>query len=281
MKLENQQISGSFKFRGALNALLAASQKTLANGVITSSTGNHGAAIVTALNQLGISGTVYVPENVSPPKLEALRLLGADIEFHGLDTEATECHARKQAELNHKLFISPYNDPHVIGGQGTIALEITRQTDPVDTVLVPVGGGGLASGIGGYLKTLHPEVRIIGCQPAHSAVMAESVKAGKIIQLESLPTLADGTAGGIEPGAITFAVCRQCIDDFILVSEEDIAAAITWILEKTHMVVEGAAALPVAALLKERDRFAGQRAALIISGKKISIATLKEILCSG
>jgi threonine dehydratase len=279
LKLENQQVSGSFKFRGALNKLLAASDKELAKGVVTSSTGNHGAAFAYASTLLEVEGTVFVPENVSPAKLEAMKLAGAHIQFHGLDTERTETHARAVAQEEGKLFISPYNDPRIIGGQGTIGLEILRQAEDIDGVLIPVGGGGLAAGIAGYSKSQNPAIQIYGCQPEHSPVMAESVKAGHIVRMESLPTLADGTAGGIEQGSITFPVCRRCVDGFFLVSEEEIAAVIRLFLEKFQLLIEGAAALPVAALLKEGRRFEGKKLALIISGKKISLDTIKKIIC--
>ena len=279
LKLENQQISGSFKLRGAYNKLLAATKETLSRGVVTSSTGNHGAAFAYAAKQLGIEGTVYVPENVSPAKLEAMKLLGADIEFHGLDTEETETHARGIEAQEEKLFISPYNDFQVIGGQGTIALELQRQLDHIDGVLVPVGGGGMASGIAGYFKARTPRIQITGCQPLNSPVMAESIKAGKIIRMQSLPTLADGTAGGIEEGSITFDICKRCIDDFILVTEEEIATAVRLFLEKFHMLIEGAAALPAACLLKEPSRFENRAIILIISGKKIALDTIKKIIC--
>ena len=279
LKLENQQISGSFKFRGALNKLLASSDQELDKGVVTSSTGNHGAAFAYASQSLGVEGTVFVPENVSPAKLEAMKLAGAHIQFHGLDTEHTETHARAVAQEEGKLFISPYNDRRIIGGQGTIGLEIRRQAEGIDGVLIPVGGGGLAAGIAGYLKSQDPTIQIYGCQPEHSPVMAESVKAGHIVRMESLPTLADGTAGGIEQGSITFPVCRQCVDEFILVPEADIGAVIRLFLEKFQLLIEGAAALPVAALLKEGRRFEGLKLALIISGKKISLDTIKNIIC--
>lgn len=280
LKLENQQVSGSFKARGVFNKLLGTLPQDLAKGIVTSSTGNHGAAFAYAAKRLGVTGTVFVPKNVSPAKLEAMKLLDADIKFHGLDTEETETYARRTADRENKLFISPYNDPKIISGQGTIACELERQLDRVDTVLLPIGGGGLAAGVAGYLKTMNPTVKICGCQPLHSPVMAESVKAGKIVRMRSLPTLADGTAGGIEEGSITFPICRQCVDDFILVSENEIAAVIKLFLEKFYMLIEGAAALPAAALLKEPGRFKGRTVVLVVSGKKISLQSLMNILTS-
>jgi len=143
---------------------------------------------------------------------------------------------------------------------------------------VPVGGGGLISGIAGYLKSIGPGIEIIGCQPQNSAVMQASVQAGKILELESEPTLADGTAGGLEPDAVTFDICSKFVDDFILVSESEIKKAIIFAIERHHTLIEGAAALSIAAFSKDQKRFAGKKVALIISGKKISLEQLKEIL---
>ncbi len=280
LKLENQQTTGSFKARGVFNKLLATDRTTLSRGVVTASTGNHGAAFAYAAERLGVHGTVYAPETISPAKLNAMESLGIRPVFHGRDTEETETFARETALREGKLFISPYNDRQVIGGQGTAALEIERQADGIDTVLTPVGGGGLAAGIAGYLKTKHPAIHIIGCQPIHSPVMAESVKAGRIIQMPSLPTLADGTAGGIERNSITFDICRQCLDGFFLLTEEEIAAAILFFLDTFQLLVEGAAALPLAAFLKEMSRFEGRTTVLMITGKKIALESVKKIICT-
>jgi len=169
----------------------------------------------------------------------------------------------------------------IIGGQGTIGLELRQQTEGIDAVLVPVGGGGLVAGVGGYLKSVDQSVEIIGCQPENSRVMYESVRAGEIIDMESRPTLADGTAGGIDHDSITFDVCREMIDDWELLSEQEIGDAILVALGKQHLLVEGAGALPIAALMRNPQRFAGQSVVVLVSGSKLGLETLRALLAAG
>lgn len=280
LKLENEQLTGAFKIRGAMNKLLSLSEEEKERGIVTASSGNHGLAVAYSLKKLGIKGTIFLPENASRAKVEALSYYDAPVEFYGTDCVETEAYARKEAEERGMIFIPPYNDPEIIGGQGTIGFELLEELPEVDAVLVPVGGGGLISGIGGYLKEEKKKIRVFGCQPLASPVMYESVKAGRIIEMKSEETLSDGTAGGIEPGAITFDLCKKYVDDYFLLTEEEIKEAIYLILEKHHKVIEGASALPVAALLKERKRFKNQNITLIISGSNISIEKLKEIITS-
>jgi len=281
LKLENMQLSGSFKFRGALNKLLSLSQEDTAKGVVTASSGNHASGFAHACHILGLKGTIYLPENASPAKIEALRQYSVDVQFYGKDCGKTEVYARKTAEHGGQIYISPYNDPKVIGGQATIGIELERQLDRIDSVCVCIGGGGLIGGIAGFLKSSNKNIEIFGCQPVNSAVMYESIKAGRIIEMESLPTLSDGSAGGIEPGSITFEICRKFVDDYILVSEDAIKDAILFVLEKHHMVIEGAAAVAVASFLKRKHEFDGKHVVLVISGAKISLETLKDLLCKG
>lgn len=278
LKLECMQHTGSFKYRGALNKILSLSQKDRQGLVITASSGNHGTALAAILQKFGGKGVVYLPENASPTKVNNLRKYGVALEFFGTDCIMSESLAKETAEKNQLVFVSPYNDPQIMGGQGTIAVELYDQLDNIDSVLVPVGGGGLISGIAGYLKTTNKNINIIACQPQNSAVMYESIRAGKIIEMESKPTIADGTAGGIEPDSTTFDICRETVDGYILVSENEIRAAILHMVEQHQMLIEGAAALSVACLLKEKDRFKGKNTVLIISGKKITSELLKEIL---
>jgi len=278
LKLECLQHTGSFKYRGALNKFLSLSPKNRQGPVITASSGNHGTAFAAILQKFGGQGVVYLPQNASQAKVNNLRQYGVDLEFFGTDCIMSETLAKETAEKNQQVFVSPYNDSQIIGGQGTIAVELLEQLDTIDSVLVPVGGGGLISGIAGYLKTVDEHIDIIGCQPENSAVMYASIKAGKIIEMASKPTIADGTAGGIEPGSTTFDICQETVSDYILVSESDIKAAIWHIAEKHQMLIEGAAALSVACLLKEKDLFKGKQVVLIISGKKITMALLKEIM---
>ena len=277
LKLENQQISGSFKLRGAMNKLLSldASER---QRVVTASSGNHAAAVAYALSKIGGTGIIYLPETVSKAKKEALLPYGVELRLVGGDSVEGELEAMKAAEREGLVYVSPYSDPKVIGGQGTIGLEIERQLENVDAIFVPVGGGGLIAGFAGYMKARHPKLHVVGCQPESSRVMAESVRAGKILDLPSEPTLADGTAGGLDPNTITFAICQRTIDAFVLLTEEEIAAAMRFAVEKHYMMIEGAAALSIAALLKETDVWRGKRVVLVVSGKKVSVDTLKRVL---
>lgn len=279
LKLENLQITGSFKWRGAVNKYLSLGQGERSGRLVTASSGNHGNAFGYVLKRFGADGTIYLPSNASPAKVEALRLYGVKIETYGDDCVETELFARETAQRNGFTYVSPYNDPQIIAGQATVAIELVRQMSPIDTVLVPVGGGGLIGGIAGYLKAVEPAIEIIGCQPENSCVMYESVRAGRILELESRPTLSDGTAGGIEPGAMTLDICRAYVDDFILVHEEEIRNAIRLLLEKHYVLVEGSGALSVASFIKEKERFKNKSVVLVLSGSKISLDTLREVLC--
>jgi len=278
-KLENMQVTGSFKIRGVLNFLLSLTDRERERGIVTASSGNHGVAFAYALKKFGWKGTIFLPENASKAKIRALQSYNVDMRFYGTDCVETEEFARDQARNSNLVYVSPYNDLKIIGGQGTIGIELMRQIKKIDAVFVPVGGGGLISGIAGYLKSIDRTIEIVGCQPVNSPVMYESVKAGKIIEMESLPTISDGSAGGIEQGAVTFEICRDYVDDFVLVSEDEIKEAIKLFLEKNYMLIEGAAALSLASYTKIREKFEGKNVVLIVSGSKISLDQLKEILC--
>jgi threonine dehydratase len=277
-KLENLQHTGSFKTRGALNKVLSLTDEQRARGVVTASTGNHGAAVAYSLGKLDASGTVFVPEIADPSKVEAIKRLGAEVRFHGQDCAEAEVFARAFGAEHGMTYISPYNDPQVVGGQGTVGVELARQLDHIDAVFVALGGGGLISGIAAYLKSVKPDTLVIGCSPENSQVMIQSVKAGEILDLPSLPTLSDGTAGGIEPGAITFDLCRELVDDYVTVSEDEIAASLLLFTDAHHMLIEGAAAVPIAAYLKTCEQYAGQIVVIVICGANIGLETLRQVL---
>ncbi len=278
LKCENFQLTGSFKLRGALNKILSLSEEEKKRGLMTASSGNHGAAFSWALKRFGLNGSIVLPEITAPTKIDSLLLYGANIIKHGDDCIKAERFGRKTAETQGLTYIPPYNDLQIIGGQGTIGIELARQVQKIDCVLVPVGGGGLIAGIAGYLKSENLNIEIIGCQPENSAVMHESIKAGKILDLESKPTISDGSAGGIEHDSITFPICQELVDDFVLLTEDEIINALKLILEKHYMLVEGSAVLSVAAFVKQKTRFKGKNIVLILSGSKISLETLKKIL---
>jgi len=278
LKCENLQYTGAFKVRGAFSKLLSLTPSQRQQGVVTASSGNHGAAVACGLSKLKIPGIIFVPENASSTKVENIRNYEVPLEFYATDCMKTEMHALEYAKQHHMVYVSPYNDLQVIGGQGTIALELLDQLNDIDVILVPIGGGGLVSGIAGYIKSVSPKTKIVGCLPQNSPVMAESVKAGKIIEMETLPTLSDATAGGIEPDAITFDICKACVDDYILVSEDEIKNAIVMLIKSHHFLVEGAAGVALASLLKNADKFHGKNVVVILSGSNISLDTLKAVL---
>ncbi len=278
LKLENLQVTGSFKARGAFNRLLALAEGERARGFITASSGNHGAAVAYAAKKLGIDGIIFVPENVAPLKLENIRRLGGNVRIFGVEGGVTEVHARAYANEHGMTYISPYNDPLVIAGQGTIGAEIARQVASVDVIVASVGGGGLICGTAGYLKAIRLGRVAIGVSARNSMAMAASVRAGRIIETEHLPTLSDGTAGGVEPGAITFDLCRELVDEFVEVSEDEIAAALRLFIEAHHMLCEGAAAVAVAGMLRAKDRLRGKNVVAVICGANISADQLKVAL---
>ena len=228
LKLENLQVTGSFKARGALNKI-ASLGKTAAR-IVTASTGNHGLGVAHALSVTKREGSIYLPQNASPAKVEAIRMRGVPVEFYGNNCEETERYARALSEKTNQVYVSPYNDIEVLAGQGTIGVELLRQLPEVNVVFVSVGGGGLIGGIAAYLKSVNPRIEVVGCLAENSPVMYACIKAGKIIEVSERPTISDATAGGIEPGSITFELCQRYVDHYVLVSEEEIREAMKLVL---------------------------------------------------
>ena len=278
LKLECLQNTRSFKVRGALNKLRSLTDHEKAQGILTASTGNHGLAVAFGLQQLGLSGKIVLPETAAPKKIALLEQFDVSLQFYGQESAEAERFARKEAENTGQVFISPYNDLEVVAGQGTIGVELIKQLPSINHVFVPVGGGGLIGGIAGYLKAVKPEIRVVGCLPANSPVMHECIEAGKIVAGTVLPTLSDGTAGGVEENAVTFDICRQYVDDWIRVSEEEIAGAMKWLFEAQGLVVEGAAGVSVAAFQRESNRFSGN-SVIILCGGNVDFEVFKKVVC--
>ncbi len=277
LKLENRQLTGSFKIRGASNRLATLSAEQRARGCVAASSGNHGAAVACAMQSMGTSGVIFVPEQTSTAKVDAIRNYGGDVQFFGNDGLDTEQHARSYSEQNDMYYLSPYNDREVIAGQGSCGVEIVEQLPDLDAVFIAVGGGGLIAGVGSVLKAHNPAVRVYGCQPEASPVMARSVAAGEILDLPSDPTLSDGTAGGIEADAITFALCKELVDEFVLVSEAQIAAAMRTYIAAENEVIEGAAGVALAALLAHKEAVQGCKVAVIVCGGNVSQQVIDSI----
>lgn len=278
LKLENLQRTGSFKLRGAMNKLLSLRPEAVGRGVVAASSGNHGAAVAWGLRALGMRGTIFVPENASPAKIAAIRERGAEVRSFGTDSGLTEVFARKYAAENRLVYISPYNDEAVVAGQGTLGLELAWQVPRFDAVFAALGGGGLIGGIGACLKGAGRDVEMVACSPENSAVMHHSLEAGRILEMESKPTLSDGTAGAVEAGAITLDLCRQVVDRRVLVSEEEIRDALKLVIGSHHSLIEGAAAVAVAGFLKERDRYRGRHVVIVLCGANIALDTLRAVL---
>jgi threonine dehydratase len=281
-KLESHQLTASFKVRGAMNKLLSLTKEELAKGVVAASTGNHGCGVAYAASQLGAKAIVFVPENVSPVKAEAIQRYGAELRYYHTDAGKTESHAREFAMQNNMPYISPYNDPLIIAGQGTIGLELSRQLPDIDYLYITVGGGGLVAGTSGFLKSVRNNLKTIACAAENDHFMLASIRAGKIVDMDAKPTLSDGSAGGMEPDAITFPLVQRLVDDWVTVSEEEIAAAMRSYIETEHRLLEGAAGAAIAGFLKHAatlpEEVAGKNVVIIICGARVSLKTLKSIL---
>lgn len=281
MKSEHQQDTGSFKLRGAFNKLLTLPPDVRERGVVAASSGNHGAAVAHACAALGVHARVFVPEGASPAKVGKIRDLGAEVIRFGTDGLDTELEARRQAEESGTAYISPYNDEAVMAGQGTVAVEMTEDGPALDRLYVAVGGGGLIAGMATWFRHAMPATQVVGALPANSPVMAASVKAGRILEMESLPTLSDGTAGGIEAGSITFEVCRDRVDVWETVSEEEIAAAMRTWAAAHDTVIEGAAGVALAAMLRDAPRLAGNRVGVVLCGGNVARDRWAKVMAGG
>jgi threonine dehydratase len=278
LKLENLQRTGSFKVRGAFNRILSLTAHERARGIVAASSGNHGAAVALAMRESGVGGLIFVPEAASKAKVDNIRRLGGDVRAAGAESGATETFARAYAADHDMTYISPYNDEVVIAGQGTIGAEIARQLPSVEAVVASIGGGGLISGVAGYLKAVKSGIDVIGVSARNSMAMSESVRAGRVVEMEHLPTLSDGTAGGIEPGTITFGLCRALVDSYSDIGEDDIRSALRLFIESHAMLCEGSAALAIAGMLASKDRLRGRTVAVVICGANITADKLKSAL---
>jgi threonine dehydratase len=280
LKCEHQQKTGSFKLRGALAKLLSLSGDQRDRGVVAASTGNHGLGVAHALSALGGKGIVCVPGQASPVKVAAIRRYGVEVRVMGREPAETEGLARLLAAECGLSYISPYNDLDVIAGQGTVGEEIVQQLGrrPVAAVVVAVGGGGLVSGIAATVKTALRGVRVIGASPANDAAMAASVQAGRVVQVDARPTISDGTAGGVEEGSVTLPLCTELVDEWMLIEEPEIRSALRFMIDTEHQLVEGSAAMAIAAGLKAGRSMAGQVVAIVSCGANISSATLAQAI---
>ncbi|TQS26253.1 threonine/serine dehydratase [Microbispora sp. KK1-11] len=275
LKLESLQPTGSFKVRGALNAVAAAP----APRVVTASAGNHGLGVAFAANALGGKATVVVPRTASAAKTDRLRRLDVDLVRAGESFDEAEEHALALAEASGWCYISAYNDPYVIAGQGTIGAELDEQLDGPLTVVCAIGGGGLASGLALWAAG-RADVRVVGVEAAASTAVSTAVAAGRRVPVEVGPTLADGLAGNIEPGSVTVGLVARYAHQLVTVTEDEIRAALRYLAAERGYVAEGAGAVPVAALLAGKVAAHG-RVVAVVSGRNITAAALASVLAAG
>ena len=279
LKLENLQKSGSFKIRGAYYKLAQLSPSERKKGVVAASAGNHAQGVAVASSLLGVKATIVMPEGASLAKQMATQSYGGEVLLFGQDTDEALDYAKKLAQSG-KSLIHPFDDEHVIAGQGTIGLEILEEIPGVEAIIIPVGGGGLISGIATIVKKRRPRVKIIGVQSSHAPSAFLSLKHKRIVEVKRKPTLADGIAIR-RVGEITFPIIQKVVDEIGTVQENEIASAILMLMERKRVVAEGAGAAPLAALLSKRLKIRSKNVVLVISGGNIDVNLLDRIIEKG
>jgi len=276
LKLENLQQTGSFKLRGALSRILAMSDEEKARGVVTASAGNHAQGVAFGCARVGVPAIVVMPEAPPRTKIEATRRYGVDVRLVGQSYDEAEAAARQIKRDSGYVFVSAYNDPFIVAGQGTIALELLEDLPNLSRVLVPVGGGGLVSSFVVALKAVNPAIQVIGVTSRATPALYNHFKG---THLPQLPSIAEGLAGEVESGAITIDLARRA-DDIVLVEESAIIHAMAWLMEMHHLIVEGSGAVGVAALLSGIVAVGDSPTAVVISGGNLDIDNLRRVLAS-
>lgn len=273
LKCDHLQATGAFKLRGASNKIRLLDTEARRAGVITSSTGNHGLAVAHAGRNARVPVTVYLSTATKTMKIDAIRGLGAEIVMIDGTPLDAEVKARADAAATGIVYISPYNDLDVVAGQGTLGAELMEQETGFDAVFICTGCGGLMGGTGTVMKRLSPKTRMVGVWPQNSVNMLRSLEAGHIVEVPEQPTLSDGSAGAVEPGSVTFPICQAVIDDTETVSEVEIADAMRRIAESERWMIEGAAGVAVAGLIKRREQFKGAKVCVVLCGRNIALDT--------
>ncbi len=280
LKLENLQKTGSFKIRGAFHKLSSLTREERRRGVIAASAGNHAQGVARAARKLDIRATILMPEATPITKVEATKFAGAEVILQGESFDDAMGVARSIAAERGLTMIHPFDDPAVIAGQGTIGLEMLQQLPQLGAVVVPVGGGGLISGIAIALKTLRPTLRVVGVEVDHAASAVLSRQTGRVVELSAIKTIADGIAVK-RVGDLTFALMEQYVDDLVTVSDEDVAAAILIYMEHIRVVVEGAGAASLAALVSRKVQLDGVCTGVVVSGGNIDVQMVAKIIEKG
>lgn len=279
LKLETMQDTGAFKIRGATNALLKMSEADRAHGVITMSSGNHGRGLAYAAKRLGVPCSVYMSELVPKVKVDAIRNLGAEVVIAGPSQDTAEAAVHERIAKDGLVYVHPFDAPDIIAGQGTIGLEILEDMADVGTVIVPLSGGGLFAGIAMTIKSLKPDVRMIGVTMENGPAMIDSLRAGKPVPVDEVETLADALGGTIGlDNKLTFDMTRRYIDETVLLSEEEIAEAMRTLFHKDHLVTEGGGAVGVGALTADKIELDNRPIAIVVSGCNVDMATFQRIV---
>lgn len=279
LKLEHHQTTGSFKLRGATNAILRLSQADRARGVVTVSTGNHGRGLAHAARTIGCRATICMSRLVLENKVSEIRRLGADVRIVGQSQDDALAEAERLAAEEGKIMLSPFDDPAIVSGQGTVGLEVVDAVPEVATVVVPLSGGGLAAGVAAAVKGLRPSAKVVGVTMERGAAMKASLDAGHPVQVEEWPSLADSLGGGIGfHNTLTFPMCQALLDDVVLLSENEIAAGIRHAYEQEREIVEGAGAVGIAAILAGKIANLRGPAVLVISGRNIDIGLHRRVI---
>ncbi|TPM56236.1 hydroxyectoine utilization dehydratase EutB [Mesorhizobium sp. B2-2-4] len=279
LKLEHRQTTGSFKLRGASNAIASLNAEQRARGVVAASTGNHGRALAHAARLEGMRAVICMSRLVPRNKLDAIRCLGAEIRIVGDSQDDAQQEVERLVAQEGLVMLPPFDHPDIIAGQGTLGLEIMEQVPDAALVLVQLSGGGLASGIAAAVKGVRPSTKVVGISMARGAAMKASLEAGRPVQLEELPTLADSLGGGIGlDNRLTFSMCRDLLDDVVLLSEDEIAAGIRHAYEQEREIVEGAGAVGIAALLAGKVKPNGP-VVVLLSGRNIDMSLHRKIVC--
>lgn len=280
LKREDLQMVRSYKIRGAYNKIRSIEPERLASGIVCASAGNHAQGVAFSCNKLKIKGSIYMPTTTPRQKIDSVRMFGrdyVDIVLTGDTFDAANAAAIEYAKQSGKTFIPPFDDPKIIEGQGTIGYEILQQAkQPLDYIFVPIGGGGLASGIGSYIKRMSPSTKVIGVEPAGAPCMKTAIEKGEIVELEHIDKFVDGAAVK-KAGALTYEVCKRVLDDIIVVPEGAVCTTIINMYNKNAIVVEPAGALSVAALRFYADKIRGKNIACIVSGSNNDIIRMEEI----
>ena len=279
-KLDNLQVTGSFKERGARNKLLLLGEAERRRGVVAASAGNHAQALAYHGQDLGVPVTVVMPKFAPLVKVSNCRSFGAEIVLHGDTYDEAKRQALAISNETGRLFVHGFDDPDIIAGQGTMGLEIVEDVPGVDAVIVPVGGGGLIAGVGTAVKALRPGVRVIGVEPAHAPTLYESFKAGRPTHIDTKPTLADGLAIA-EVGRLCFEIARNVVDDLVMVNEAQIALSVLRLLELEKVLVEGGGAVPLAAALARQPGLEGKKVVLCLCGGNIDVTLVSRVIERG